>query len=59
MQNQKHILVIDNDQSRRHQIETVLAFVGENFKTCTEIEAEEHCSIFIDVKKERRRKGKK
>ena len=36
MQNQKHILVIDNDVQRRHQIETVLSFVGENFNTCSE-----------------------
>lgn len=31
MQSQKHILVVDNDAQRRHQIETVLAFVGEHF----------------------------
>jgi len=36
MHSQKHILVVDNDQNRCHQIETVLAFVGENFQTCRE-----------------------
>jgi len=39
MQGQKQILVIDNDVSRRQQIETVLAFVGEHFQACAEDEA--------------------
>ena len=36
MQGQKHILVVDNDAARRHQIETVLAFVGEHFHVFSE-----------------------
>jgi len=36
MRGQKHILVVDNDPVRRHQLEIVLAFVGEHFITCTE-----------------------
>ena len=42
MQGQKHILVVDNDAARRHQIETVLAFVGENFYVFSEDEIEKH-----------------
>ncbi|MBL4911081.1 MAG: sigma-54-dependent Fis family transcriptional regulator [Alteromonadaceae bacterium] len=38
MQGQKQILVIDNNNARRQQIETVLAFVGEHFQSCTEDE---------------------
>lgn len=38
MQGQKHILVVDHDVDRRHQIETVLSFVGEHFKVCQESE---------------------
>ncbi|WP_206484737.1 sigma-54 dependent transcriptional regulator [Thalassotalea sp. G2M2-11] len=36
MSGQKHILVVDNDASRRHQLETVLAFIGEHFSTGTQ-----------------------
>ncbi len=36
MQGQKHILVVDNDAARRHQLETVLAFVGEHFHVFSE-----------------------
>ncbi|WP_448213171.1 sigma-54 dependent transcriptional regulator [Colwellia sp. MEBiC06753] len=36
MQGQKHILVVDNEAVRRHQLETVLAFIGEHFNSCTE-----------------------
>ncbi len=38
MQGQKTILVIDNNNARRQQIETVLAFVGEHFQSCAEDE---------------------
>ncbi|NMP32906.1 sigma-54-dependent Fis family transcriptional regulator [Thalassotalea sp. M1531] len=38
MHGQKHILVVDNDAVRRHQLETVLAFVGEHFESCNEEE---------------------
>lgn len=38
MQGQKQILVVDNDAARRHQIETVLAFVGEHFHVFSEDE---------------------
>ena len=40
MQDQKYILVVDNDVDRRYQIETVLSFVGENFQVCSESQAE-------------------
>ena len=42
MQGQKHILVVDNDATRRHQIETVLAFVGEHFYVFSEDEVDQH-----------------
>ena len=42
MQGQKHILVVDNDAARRHQIETVLAFVGEHFFVFAEDEIDKH-----------------
>lgn len=42
MQGQKHILVVDNDANRRHQIETVLAFVGEHFFVFSEDEIDKH-----------------
>ncbi len=35
MQDQKHILVVDNDIARRDQIATVLSFVGERFSVCS------------------------
>jgi sigma-54 specific flagellar transcriptional regulator A len=38
MQGQKHILVVDNNVSRREQIATVLSFVGEHFDVCAEDE---------------------
>ncbi|REL26068.1 sigma-54-dependent Fis family transcriptional regulator [Thalassotalea euphylliae] len=38
MHGQKQILVVDNDVTRRQQIETVLAFVGEHFLSCAEDE---------------------
>jgi sigma-54 specific flagellar transcriptional regulator A len=38
MHGQKHILVVDNDVSRRQQIATVLSFVGEHYQTCAEDE---------------------
>jgi len=44
MQGQKHILVVDNDANRRHQIETVLAFVGEHFFVFSEDEIDKHLS---------------
>lgn len=36
MQTQKHIIVVDNDDSRRNQLETVLSFVGEHHLSCNE-----------------------
>lgn len=39
---QKYILVADNDQARRQQIETVLAFVGEHFHVFAEDELERY-----------------
>ena len=36
MQGQKHVLVVDNDVTRRDQIATVLSFVGEHFHVCPE-----------------------
>jgi len=36
MQGQKHIIVVDNDITRRDQIATVLSFVGEHFHVCNE-----------------------
>ena len=42
MLGQKHILVVDNDAARRHQIETVLAFVGENFHVFSEDELDQY-----------------
>ncbi len=38
MHGQKHIVVVDNDLVRRHQLETVLAFIGEHFVACNEDE---------------------
>ena len=38
MPNQKYILVVDNDATRRGQIETVLAFIGESFHVFSESE---------------------
>jgi len=41
MQNQKHILIVDNDIERRDQISTVLSFVGENFRVSSQVQAVE------------------
>ncbi len=41
MHGQKRILVVDNDSARRHQIETVLSFVGEHFQLCSEYELQQ------------------
>jgi nitrogen regulation protein NR(I) len=49
MQGQKHILVVDNDASRRHQIETVLAFVGEHFYVFSEAEIDQHLADIANV----------
>jgi len=38
MNGQKIIIVVDNDETRRNQLETVLSFVGEGFQTCSEDE---------------------
>jgi len=46
MQGQRYILVVDNDPARRSQIETVLAFVGENFYVFPENELVQH---LVDV----------
>ncbi len=32
---QKQLLIVDNDNARRTQIETVLAFMGEHFQSCS------------------------
>ncbi len=32
---QKQLLIVDNDNARRTQIETVLAFMGEQFESCS------------------------
>jgi sigma-54 specific flagellar transcriptional regulator A len=32
---QKTLLIVDNNEARRTQIETVLAFIGERFSSCT------------------------
>ncbi len=32
---QKQLLIVDNDSARRTQIETVLAFMGESFQSCS------------------------
>ncbi|XQW85829.1 sigma-54 dependent transcriptional regulator [Thalassotalea piscium] len=42
MQGQKHILVVDNQDSRREQLATVLAFIGEHYHCCTEDEVAGH-----------------
>lgn len=34
MHGQKHILVVDNNNARINQLETVLSFVGEHFEVC-------------------------
>ncbi|MBA6417459.1 sigma-54-dependent Fis family transcriptional regulator [Colwellia sp. 6M3] len=49
MQGQKHILVVDNDAARRHQIETVLAFVGENFHVLAEDEIDKHIAEIPNI----------
>jgi sigma-54 specific flagellar transcriptional regulator A len=36
MQGQKHVLVVDKDNTRRDQITTILSFVGEHFHACPE-----------------------
>jgi sigma-54 specific flagellar transcriptional regulator A len=42
MQGHKHILVVDNDITRRDQIATVLSFVGEHFHVCAEDEVSQY-----------------
>ena len=42
MQEHKYILVVDNDAARRHQIETVLAFVGEYFHVFAESDIDKY-----------------
>ncbi len=49
MQGQKHILVVDNDAARRHQIETVLAFVGEHFFVFSEDEVDKHLAEIPNI----------
>ena len=49
MQGQKHILVVDNDAAGRHQIETVLAFVGEHFYVFSEDEVDQHLADVTNV----------
>ena len=49
MHGQKYILVVDNDAERRHQIETVLAFVGEHFHVCSEDEIDKSLVTVKDI----------
>jgi sigma-54 specific flagellar transcriptional regulator A len=49
MQGQKHILVVDNDAARRHQMETVLAFVGEHFFVFSEDEIDKHLAEVTNI----------
>ncbi len=35
MQGQKYIIVVDSDESRREQLETILSFIGEYFTCCS------------------------
>ncbi|MGB2742269.1 MAG: sigma-54 dependent transcriptional regulator [Cognaticolwellia sp.] len=49
MQGKKHILVVDNDAERRHQIETVLAFVGEYFYVSSEDDIDKKLAETPDV----------
>ena len=35
----KKIIIVDNDESRAHQMATVLSFVGEHFVQCTQAQA--------------------
>ena len=49
MHGQKYILVVDNDAQRRHQIETVLAFVGEYFHVCSEDEIDKSLLTVKDI----------
>ena len=34
MQGQKLIIIVDNNEARRYQLETIFSFVGENFTSC-------------------------
>ena len=34
MQGQKLIIIVDNNEARRNQLETVFSFVGEHFTSC-------------------------
>lgn len=49
MHGQKQILVVDNDTDRRHQIETVLAFVGEHFAIVDEGELEDYVTKTANI----------
>ncbi|MBA6223186.1 sigma-54-dependent Fis family transcriptional regulator [Colwellia sp. MB02u-18] len=49
MQEKKYILVVDNDATRRHQIETVLAFVGEYFHVFAEEEIDQYLAEVPNV----------
>jgi sigma-54 specific flagellar transcriptional regulator A len=49
MQEKKYILVVDNDATRRHQIETVLAFVGEYFHVFAEEEIDQYLAKVPNV----------
>lgn len=46
MQGQKQTIVVDNDAGRRHQLETVLAFIGEHFISCG---ADQLSNTFIGI----------
>ena len=49
MQEKKYILVVDNDATRRHQIETVLAFVGEYFHVFAEEKIDQYLAEVPNV----------
>ena len=42
MQDQKHILVVDNQSARQEQLATVLAFIGEHYHCCKEEAVEQY-----------------
>ena len=49
MQGQKQILIVDNDEARRQQLETVLAFIGEHFQSCVKNDVDQYLSEISKV----------
>lgn len=47
MQEQKHIIVVDNDVSRRQNVETVLSFVGEHYHTLSEAQLSDYLATVV------------